>query len=111
MKFILLISTDPEPDGVPEAPGDIDAWFAEIENYGKHLDGDRLRPAAQSKIVRVRAGKRMVADGPFAETKEQIVGFDILDCASIEDAIEIAAKHPMARAGRIEVRAFWPFDA
>lgn len=52
----------------------------------------------------------MIADGPFTESKEVIVGFDILECDSIEEAIEIAAKHPMARAGQLEVRAFWPVE-
>ncbi len=51
----------------------------------------------------------MIMDGPFTESKEVIVGFDILECDSLEEAVEIAAKHPMARAGRLEVRAFWPF--
>ena len=49
-------------------------------------------------------------DGPFTESKEAIVGFDILECDSPGEAIEIAAKHPMARAGRIEIRAFWPHE-
>jgi hypothetical protein len=49
----------------------------------------------------------MVADGPFAETKEQIAGFDILECADLDEAIEVAAQHPVARFGTIEVRPFW----
>jgi hypothetical protein len=50
----------------------------------------------------------LVTDGPFAETKEWIAGFDILECANLDEAIDIAAKHPMARFGRIEIRPFWP---
>ena len=55
----------------------------------------------------MRKGQLLVTDGPFAETKEWIGGFDLLDCGNIDEAIEIAAKHPMARFGRIEVRPLW----
>ena len=64
----------------------------------------------EAKTVRVRGGRRQVSDGPFAESKKVILGFDILECDSIAEAVDIAARHPMARAGRIEVRAFWPFE-
>jgi hypothetical protein len=61
-----------------------------------------------STTVRVREGEVLVADGPFAETKEQIGGFDIIDCADLDEAIEIASKHPVATFGTIEIRPFWP---
>jgi hypothetical protein len=54
--------------------------------------------------VRVRNGKVLIADGPFAETKEVIVGFDLLECADLDEAIEVARTHPMARIGRMEIR-------
>ena len=57
-----------------------------------------------------RDGEVLVSDGPFTESKEWIAGYDVIDAADLDEAIEIAAKHPMARAGRIEVRAFWPFE-
>jgi hypothetical protein len=60
--------------------------------------------------VRVRGGRRIVTDGPFAETKEVILGFDLLECADMEEAIELAAQHPMARFGRLELRPVWPFE-
>ncbi len=66
-------------------------------------------PASAAKLVRVRDGERLVTDGPVRQT-EDVVGFDILECASMEEAIEIAAQHRMARAGRIELREFWPFE-
>ena len=72
--------------------------------------GERLRPATEGRTVRVRGGRKMITDGPFTESKEVILGFDILECETIEEAIEIAARHPVARTGRIEVRAFWPFE-
>jgi hypothetical protein len=110
MKFLMLVATDPDPDKSPERPGEIDAWFNDVNAQGAWVMGDRLRPPAQAKTVRVRSGERMVIDGPFTASAEKIVGFDILECASFEEAIETAAKHPMARAGRIEVRAIWPIE-
>ena len=106
MKYLMFVATDAEPDASAEKLGDIEKWLSETGE--QRIIGDRLRPAANAKTVRVRGGKVLVTDGPFAEAKEVIVGFDILECASIEDAIAIAAKHPMARAGRLELRPFWP---
>jgi hypothetical protein len=108
MKFLMLVATDTEPDQRPEAPGEIDDWLSAAGD--KRILGERLRPKQDAKTVRVRDGKLLVTDGPFAQAKEAIVGFDILECESLEDAIALAAKHPMARAGRLELRAFWPFD-
>ena len=108
MQFMMFVCSDADPDPKPAAEGEIYSWLADVE--GKRITGDRLRPVKDAKTVRVRGGRRMVFDGPFAETKETILGFDILECASMEEAIEIAAKHPMARAGRIELRPFWPFE-
>jgi len=108
MQFMMFVCSDADPDPKPEAAGEIQTWLKGVE--GSRITGDRLRPVTDAKTVRVRGGRRMVFDGPFAETKETILGFDILECASMEEAIEIAAKHPMARAGRIELRAFWPFE-
>lgn len=110
MRFMMFVCSDSEPDARTEAKGEIEGWVDELDRNGKRIMGDRLRPVADAKTVRVRGGRRMVTDGPFAEAKEVILGFDILECASMDEAIEIAAKHPMARAGRIEVRAFWPFE-
>jgi len=69
--------------------------------------GHELRPLSDARTVRVRGGEVLVDDGPFAETKEQIGGFDILDCASLEEAVEVASRHPVARYGSIDVRPFW----
>jgi len=110
MKYMMFVATDTEPDTVREKPTDIEEWLADVDGRGKRMTGDRLRPIGDARTVRVRAGKTIVTDGPFAETKEAIVGFDILECDSLEEAVDIASRHPMARAGRIEVRAFWPFE-
>ena len=110
MQFMMFVCSDSEPDQQAEAKGEVEAWVDDLEARGKRITGDRLRPVGEARTVRVRGGKRMVTDGPFAEAKEVILGFDILECDSIDEAVDIAAKHPMARAGRIEVRAFWPFE-
>jgi hypothetical protein len=107
MQFMMFVATDPEPDEKPEVKGDIEAWLEEVERTRKRVTGNRLRSKKQAKTVRVRKGKLLVTDGPFAETREVIVGFDILECDSMEEAIAVAAKHPMARAGRIELREFF----
>jgi len=72
--------------------------------------GDRLRPPEDATTVRWRRGEVLVTDGPFAETREQIAGYDVIDCADLDEAIEIASKHSMARFGRIEIRPFWPLE-
>ncbi len=107
MKYMLLVCVDPEivPD---EAPGDIDRWLEEVKV--SRLLGNQLRPQEEAKVVRVRGGKPFVTDGPFAETKELIAGFDILECDSLEEAVDIASRHPVARFGAIDVREFWTED-
>jgi hypothetical protein len=70
----------------------------------------RLRPQSQSFSVAVREGRTVVSDGPYAETKELIGGFDVIECASREEAVDVASRHPMARFGRIELRPSWPMS-
>lgn len=71
------------------------------------VKGDQLAPPRRARSVRVRDGKPMVTDGPFTETKEAVGGFDIIEAGSLEEAVEIAAGHPVAQIGTIEVRPFW----
>jgi hypothetical protein len=85
---------------------DIHAWVAENDANGRRVEGSVLAPPSAATTVRVRGGELLVSDGPFAETKEVIVGFDILDCADLDEALEVARRHPMAYHGRIELRAF-----
>ena len=88
MRYLMLVcaSEDLGPD-VPPGP-----WIAEMERRGVRLQGQRLRPVSDATTVRVREGEVLVSDGPFAETKEQIGGFDILDCADLDEAIEVAVE-------------------
>ena len=60
--------------------------------------------------MRVRKGELLVTDGPFTESKEWIAGYDIIECADLDEAIDYVSRHPMARIGRIEIRPFWPWE-
>jgi hypothetical protein len=110
MKYMMFVATDTNPDPGAESPSDIEAWFADVDGRGKWVTGDRLRPVEDATTVRVRSGEVLVTDGPFTESKECIVGFDVLECEDLDEAIEIASKHPMARFGRLELRPFWPIE-
>lgn len=110
MRYMMFVVTDAEPDAGTEASGEVEAWLAEVEGRGKRVTGDRLRPVQDATTVRVRAGELLVTDGPFTESREWIAGFDVLECDDLDEAIEIAAKHPMARFGRLELRPFWPAE-
>ena len=110
MKYMLMICNDESvvltPDEVHALP-QIQAWAAEVDGRDMRRGGARLRPSSEAITIRVRGGEVLASDGPFAETKEQMGGFDILECASLEDAIAIAAKHPAASDGMIEIRPLW----
>jgi hypothetical protein len=108
MRFMMFVATDPDAEPYDPRGDNIKEWVAKHDASGKRITGNRLRPAKDATTVRRRGGKVLVTDGPFAETREWIGGFDILECADLEEAIAIAAEHPMARYGRLELRAFWP---
>jgi len=111
MKYLLLICTDDSVELSPQEraamPAATEAWVSEMESAGVRLMGERLRPGTDATTVRVRGGDVLLADGPFAETKEQIAGFDIIECADLDQALDVAARHPVAGFGMIEVRPFW----
>ena len=104
MKYMMFVCTDTKPDTDTGAMPDIDDWVAENDALGRRLHGSELAPTSSATTVRVRAGEVLLSDGPFAETKEVIVGFDLLECADLDEAIEVARNHPMARIGRLELR-------
>jgi len=112
MKYLLMICRDESVELSPDEQADEDsstqAWVEEMNGRGVRRFGQGLRPVSDATTVRVRDGDVLVADGPFAETKEQIAGFDVIECADLDEAIEVASKHPVARYyGKIEVRPFW----
>jgi hypothetical protein len=83
------------------------AWFEEMDRRGVLRGGNRLRPASDATTVRVRGDEVLLSDGPFAEAREQMGGYDLIECADLDEAIEVASKHPIARSGAIEVRPLW----
>jgi hypothetical protein len=82
-------------------------FMTEMNDRGVLQGGERLRPTSDATTVRVRDGETLTTDGPFAETKEQVGGFFLVDCKDLDEAIEIAAKIPAAVNGSIEVRPIW----
>lgn len=110
MQFMMFVVSDPAAEPYDPEQDNIGEWVADTSASGARITGDRLRPPTHAKTVRVRAGRTLVSDGPFAEAKEWIAGFDLLDCASLDEAIAVASRHPMARFGSIELRPFWPLD-
>ena len=116
MKYLLLVCWDaermngqsePDPSTAPAEAEEGFPWVDDLQARGIWLTGDQLAPPRRARSVRVRDGKTIVTDGPFAETKEAVGGFDLLECGSLEEAVEIAAGHPIAQAGTIEVRPLW----
>jgi hypothetical protein len=90
-----------------EMKAEMEAYWAldaEARARGAYIDSAPLHPAATARTLRLREGRRLVSDGPFAETKERLGGYYLLDCASTEEALEWAAKVPAARFGSVEVR-------
>ncbi len=110
MKYVLLICDDetcsPTMEEIAADPA-YHAFSAEVERRGASLGGARLRPVADATTVRVRDGETLVSDGPFAETKDFVGGIDIIECADLDEAIAIAALHPYANRGCVEVRPVW----
>ncbi|WP_250002459.1 YciI family protein [Actinoplanes sp. M2I2] len=106
MKYMMFVCTDTEPETDESRVPDIDVWVAENDAAGRRVEGNVLAPPTAATTVRVRGGEVLLTDGPFTETKEVIVGFDILECADLDEAIAVAAAHPMAHGGRVELRPY-----
>jgi hypothetical protein len=115
MKYLLMICTDEvaESKATPEQMrammGAYYAFTTEVREKGVYLGGEALHPTTSATTVRVREGKTATTDGPFAETKEQLGGFYLLDCKDLDEAIEYAAKIPGAQHGSIEIRPIMVF--
>jgi hypothetical protein len=113
MRYVLLITGDENaiaamsPEENSAVLGEYGAWAEQMGSRGLLQGGERLRPTTDATTVQVRNGQVLTADGPFAETKEQIGGFFLVDCKDLDEAIEAAAKLPGARHGTIEVRPIW----
>ncbi|HUE38468.1 MAG TPA: YciI family protein [Candidatus Binatia bacterium] len=114
MRYAMLIYETPEgfeSRKKPENDAYIGAWRAyhkALVEAGIHAGGDPLQPPETATTVQVRSGRRQVQDGPFANTKEQLGGFTILECPSLDVALEWAARCPAAAGGAVEIRPLAP---
>ncbi|HEY4223260.1 MAG TPA: YciI family protein [Myxococcota bacterium] len=118
MKYLALIYADEKRvSALPEAARQAlhQEYFAyetflANERHGHKIAGEALQPTTTATTVRIRDGKRLVTDGPFAETKEQLGGFYMYEAKDLDEALELAARIPDAKNGSIEVRPIMPFD-
>ncbi|MGQ4432843.1 nuclear transport factor 2 family protein [Streptomyces sp. SAS_260] len=108
MKYMLLVCGDDTADDSGMTP--VEPWVEDLGDRNVRLHGHRLAKPADAVTVRVRGGEVLRTDGPFAETKEYVAGYDILECDTLEEAVEAAARHPVATIGAMEVRPFWPME-
>jgi len=113
MRYALLIH-DEDKRQAEMSEAETGAQMAGYMAFGEEMGargvlqtGERLKPAATATTVRVRDDDVLTSDGPFAETKEQLAGFYLVDCKDLDEAIEVASKIPSARHGSIEVRPVW----
>ncbi|HEY9016174.1 MAG TPA: YciI family protein [Gemmatimonadales bacterium] len=117
MKYLCLIyENEKQWETLPPAQseaimGEYFAFTDGIRKNGKYIAGEALQPTATATTVRVRNGKVSTTDGPFAETKEQLGGFYLIEANDLNDALQVAAKIPSARMGSIEVRPVVDFSA
>ena len=118
MKFMMLVCVERDrfeqeaaaEDASGAGDGGSFPWLDDVIARGIRLHGDRLRPPGEARTVLVRDGEVLVSDGPFAETKEIICGYDMLECANLAEAVQVAAAHPVAAFGKIEVREVWSVE-
>jgi hypothetical protein len=114
MRYLLFICDDEKwlgsrpPEQLSELLADYAAFGEEMGKRGVLQGGERLRDTTDATTVRVKDGEVLTSDGPFAETKEQIGGFCVIECADMAAAVEAAARHPAAGYGTIEVRPMLP---
>jgi hypothetical protein len=108
MKYLMSIWADelPSPEDLAVLQREIPGWAEEMTGRGVRLFGRELDLPETAATVRVRDGQTLVTDGPFAETKEFIAGFDLLECADLDEAIEVAAKCPISWFQTLEIRPF-----
>jgi hypothetical protein len=117
MKYLLTIYADESryatmtPDDSARLMADYGAFGQEAQEAGVLLGGEGLQPTATATTVRVRDGEPLFTDGPFAETREQLGGYYLLECGDLDEAARWAAKIPDAREGAVEVRPIMDYEA
>lgn len=107
MKYVLLVYVDATRK-VPDNNAELtERWVNVMDGRGIRIIGSALRPVEETTTVTILNGKLTLSDGPFAESKEYIAGFDVIECANLDEALAVAAQHPVALFGHVEVRPFW----
>jgi hypothetical protein len=106
MKYLCLVYSDENLHSLPDSPEDSEchAYDRQLAGSGKRIAAEALESVETATTVRVRDGRVSITDGPFAETKEQLAGFYLVEAADLDEAIDIAAAIPAARVGSVEVR-------
>ena len=107
MQYLLIICHDDSFTPTKTLVKEIVAWIKKREGRGIRVYGNPLRPPSDATTVRVREGKVVLKKGPFAKSKEKMCAYELIECTSPEEAIEVASQHPMAKAATIEVRPIW----
>jgi len=107
MQFIFFVCVDSSFRPTETLGAETDQWVKEMDKAKYRVTGDRLVPTQDAVTVKIRNEEIQLTHGPFAATETKIAGFDLINCANQEEAIQIALKHPMAKLGTIEVRQFW----
>jgi hypothetical protein len=111
VKYLLLICGDDSVERSPRDSAAIDlaaqSWDAEMTRRGVLVEANRLRPVSDATTLRVRDDDVLITDGPFAETKEQIAGYVLIECADLDEAIALVSTHPLAALGAVELRPLW----
>ena len=116
MQYLLLIyASESHAAKMNEASakvllGEYHEFTQSIIQAGHYKGGERLRPVSTASTVRIRDGKTVVTDGPFAETREQLGGFYLIEAKNLDEANAIAARVPSSKFGSIEVRPIWPMS-
>ncbi|MFE4922340.1 YciI family protein [Streptomyces sp. NPDC056661] len=111
MEYLVLIYRDESKDGEVDwakLGQEYEEYYAAVAQAGVMRGGKKLQPSATATTVAVRSGERLVTDGPFAEAREQLGGFFVLECADLDEALEWAARCPGASHGTVEVRPVMP---
>ena len=116
MQYLLMIYSNEveyakiDPETSKKVTAEYEAFTKSIIQSGNFKAGDRLRPVSTATTVRVRDGKTLTTDGPFAETREQLGGYYLIEAKDLDSALGIAARIPSARYGSIEVRPIWVYN-
>jgi hypothetical protein len=109
VRFMLFVCAKPDLQLSPEdratLPGEVEEWATDLANRGIRLTGHVFEPVGQAKTIRRRGDDLQITDGPLNSVDEPIAGFNLLECDTLEDALEVSATHPMSKHGSLELRA------